>query len=361
MFTKLTKTKTITYVLLIGFIFQITIYNSTILSQEKKIKGKIVGLGPNKAWIDVGSQNGVNVGMQFQVKRKGEVIGIITVRKVFQASSEAEITSVAEGKEIDLQDKVENITKEEAVKEEKKVEIKEEPQIVEIPKEEKKEITQVSKEEIIQPPKEEKPKEEIPRQVEVKPKEVEVKEEKVIKQEEKIVQEKPHKPEEKKVAEKPEKLRLMEEKHKEILEKAKKDKDISKKLSEMQKKEETTKKPKKKLTTYLLGGIIVAAGIVALSGSKKDKEDAKAKTGSIDISSFPSGADVYLNSEFKGKTNPNLIITNVPVGTHKIKLSKQNFIDVEVEIVVYENKTTRKDIFLIVDPQGNIPNDPFKK
>lgn len=90
-----------------------------------------MGIGKDRVWIGVGSNDGVEVGMQFQIKRKGEIIGTAEITKISEFSSEIKITSVAKGVEIDLGDKVENIIEE--------VKIAPQEEIKDMPRGEKKE------------------------------------------------------------------------------------------------------------------------------------------------------------------------------------------------------------------------------
>ncbi len=122
------------------------------------------------------------------------------------------------------------------------------------------------------------------------------------------------------------------------------------------------KKSKSKTLTYILGASLLIIGIVALGGGKEKSEE-KAKTGSIEIWSYPSNADVYLNNIYKGKTQPNLIIENLPVNIYQVKVTKSGYISSEFTLTVYENQKTLKDVFLVLDPAsgGDIPQDPFKR
>jgi len=64
----------------------------------------------------------------------------------------------------------------------------------------------------------------------------------------------------------------------------------------------------------------------------------KRLTGSISVSSSPSGASVYLNGLYKGVTP--ITLTDVPIGTYSIKLTKSGYGDVTKTISVSAGKTT---------------------
>lgn len=113
------------------------------------------------------------------------------------------------------------------------------------------------------------------------------------------------------------------------------------------------KKAKKNIVTYIGGAIL--AGILLSSGKEKKESP---KYGSMKITSFPSGADVYVGSEYKGKTSPELIV-NLPVGSYRIKVSKNGYKDYETEVIIETGKT--KEIFVTLIPgDENIPQDPLK-
>jgi len=60
--------------------------------------------------------------------------------------------------------------------------------------------------------------------------------------------------------------------------------------------------------------------------------------GSISISSFPSGASVYLDGYYKGVTP--LFLSKVIEGSHTIKLAKSGYAELTKTIYVYPGKTT---------------------
>lgn len=58
-------------------------------SDTQSIEGLIVGTGPGKVWINLGSEHGVIDEMIFDVKRGEEVVGKIKIKKAGKSSSEA--------------------------------------------------------------------------------------------------------------------------------------------------------------------------------------------------------------------------------------------------------------------------------
>jgi hypothetical protein len=66
--------------------------------------------------------------------------------------------------------------------------------------------------------------------------------------------------------------------------------------------------------------------------------------GAINLTSTPSGASVFLDDSFKG-VSP-IIISNVPVGKHIIKVTKSGYQDWQQEINVSSDKTIEIFIYL---------------
>jgi len=60
--------------------------------------------------------------------------------------------------------------------------------------------------------------------------------------------------------------------------------------------------------------------------------------GSISISSNPSGANIYLDGTFKGTTPTTL--SNVPTGSHVIKITKSGYNDISKSVTVSSSQTT---------------------
>ncbi len=81
--------------------------------------------------------------------------------------------------------------------------------------------------------------------------------------------------------------------------------------------------------------------------------------GSISISSNPTGAAVYLDSEAKGVTTPTTL-SDVPAGTHTIRLTKTGYQDWSQSVSVTSGQTTPVSATMTaVSPGGQvIPNDP---
>ena len=63
-----------------------------------------------------------------------------------------------------------------------------------------------------------------------------------------------------------------------------------------------------------------------------------AQTGSISISSNPSGTNVYFDGTFRGITP--LILKNIPVGSHTIKLTKTDYTNLSKTVTVSSGETT---------------------
>ncbi len=62
-----------------------------------------------------------------------------------------------------------------------------------------------------------------------------------------------------------------------------------------------------------------------------------AQTGSISVSSNPSGANVYLDGTSKGTTP--ITLHNVPIGSHTVKLTKSGYTDISKSVTVSSGKT----------------------
>jgi hypothetical protein len=75
-------------------------------------------------------------------------------------------------------------------------------------------------------------------------------------------------------------------------------------------------------------------------------------SGSLSISSKPSGASVYLDGDYKGKTP--LDISKVVVGTHSIKLTKSSYAKVEKVIYVSAGKITAVDESLAIPAWASV-------
>ncbi len=79
--------------------------------------------------------------------------------------------------------------------------------------------------------------------------------------------------------------------------------------------------------------------------------------GNIDISSSPSGADIYLDNTYKG-TTPQTIY-DVPAGSHIIELRKLNYNDKEITVTVAAGETKNVDESLIIETGSiSVGSDP---
>jgi len=87
-------------------------------------------------------------------------------------------------------------------------------------------------------------------------------------------------------------------------------------------------------------------------------------TGTLFVTSYPSGADVYLDGEWKGVatfygsilddgTNDALILTSIPSGPHQLKVTKEGFPDYITRVTVTGGETTHVYVNLV-----QIPPDP---
>lgn len=91
--------------------------NLPLFTQDLELKGEIIGTGPNKAWINIGSNVGLKDGDELNLIREGKIIGRVKVKKAGPYS--AEIFQL-EGEELQAGDMVEKIKegkKEEVTKE----------------------------------------------------------------------------------------------------------------------------------------------------------------------------------------------------------------------------------------------------
>jgi tetratricopeptide (TPR) repeat protein len=99
---------------------------------------------------------------------------------------------------------------------------------------------------------------------------------------------------------------------------------------------EQKKKKKFPFLIVILGGVVVAAVLYFIL--KKKKEPAP-KTGSIKVESTPTSAQVRVDGTDTGKTTPT-VLTNIPPGSHTIKLVKQGYLDYQVVLTVEAGKET---------------------
>ena len=93
-------------------------------------------------------------------------------------------------------------------------------------------------------------------------------------------------------------------------------------------------------------------------------------TGTLFITSYPSGADVYLDGEWKGvatfytfyvsifddnDTNDALILTGIPSGPHQLKATKEGFPDYIIIVTVTGGETTHVYVNLVQIPPTPTP------
>ena len=98
------------------------------------------------------------------------------------------------------------------------------------------------------------------------------------------------------------------------------------------------KKKKKSPLLFIVGGLAVAGAVTYLLLAKKKK------SGSIQVNSTPTGAKVYLDGSDRGTTNCTL--TDVPPGSHAIKLVKDGYVDYSGSAAVTAGQTATVDVTL---------------
>jgi hypothetical protein len=101
------------------------------------------------------------------------------------------------------------------------------------------------------------------------------------------------------------------------------------------------KKGGSKSMLYILGGLLAAGGAAAavlLGGGGDGNGNGPAPTGSIQVNSNPTGADVYLDGQNTGRTT-NTTLTGVSPGTHTIQILKNGYGDHETSVSVSSGQT----------------------
>ena len=93
---------------------------------------------------------------------------------------------------------------------------------------------------------------------------------------------------------------------------------------------------------YIIAGLAIAGGITALLLGGKDSD-----TGSIMVNSSPTGAKVFLDGTDTGQQT-NCTLSNISVGTHTIKLSKEGYIDHLKRVTVKSGQSTDLNITLSI-------------
>ncbi len=103
---------------------------------------------------------------------------------------------------------------------------------------------------------------------------------------------------------------------------------------------------------YVIGGIVLAGGVGAalLGGGKGNGGGTPTPspgptTGSIQVNSNPTGAQVFLDGNDTGKTT-NTTLTDVSPGTHAVKLVKEGYLDYEENVSVTAGQTASVDATL---------------
>jgi len=80
--------------------------------------------------------------------------------------------------------------------------------------------------------------------------------------------------------------------------------------------------------------------------------------GETDINSSPSMADIYIDGDKIGQTP--MLVSNLLIGEHKIRFSKEGYIDNYKDIVVNEGETTRLEVALEKSSPNVIPTQSKK-
>ncbi|QQS36669.1 MAG: PEGA domain-containing protein [Ignavibacteriales bacterium] len=98
----------------------------------------------------------------------------------------------------------------------------------------------------------------------------------------------------------------------------------------------------KKLFLILMLGVL---GVFISSCESTDDPVTPAETGSVFISSTPSGAQIWVHGVDSGKVTPNTI-SNLSAGTHQFTLKLAEFLDTTFSITVVANQTQNPSITL---------------
>ncbi len=96
--TRYSKIRKFTSCVLIFYCIMLILHSAALcFADEKMLEGKIMGTGPGKVWLSLGSNQGATEGMLFEVRHDDVVIGKVKIKKVGASSSEAEIVESANG------------------------------------------------------------------------------------------------------------------------------------------------------------------------------------------------------------------------------------------------------------------------
>ncbi|MGB6865120.1 MAG: PEGA domain-containing protein [Candidatus Aminicenantaceae bacterium] len=110
-------------------------------------------------------------------------------------------------------------------------------------------------------------------------------------------------------------------------------------LPEVAVQEGVKKKGGSKTMLYVLGGIVVAGGAAAallLGGGGTDEQSVS--TGSIQVNSNPTGANVYLDGQNTGRMT-NTTLPGVSPGSHRVEVLKDGYGDYETSVSVTTGQT----------------------
>lgn len=116
-------------------------------------------------------------------------------------------------------------------------------------------------------------------------------------------------------------------------------------------------KKKGKFPWLIVGGLLVAAGVVLylVLGKKKDSASTQ---GSISIVSTPAGAKVFLDGNDTGQTTA-CTLSNVTAGSHAVKLTKDGYADYQQNVTVTGGQTAAvnaamtANIIVVTSPASN--------
>lgn len=101
------------------------------------------------------------------------------------------------------------------------------------------------------------------------------------------------------------------------------------------------KKGGSKSMLYILGGIVVVGGVAAavlLGGGGGGGNGPTVSTGSIQVNSSPTGANVHLDGQNTGQTT-NTTLTGVSAGNHTVQILKNGYGDYETTVSVATGQT----------------------
>ncbi len=90
----------------------------------------------------------------------------------------------------------------------------------------------------------------------------------------------------------------------------------------------------------ILGGLIVAAGVVIYLVTSKSRSTSVEKVGSISIESDPTEAKVYLDGNDTGQVT-SCTLSNIKVGLHDLKIDLETYGQWKGQIEVKENQTVK--------------------